>query len=57
MVGRVVDITPIDDARGRTFVDGAWWEVRTDGRPVTGRMRVVEVRGVYLFAEPEEEAE
>jgi membrane-bound serine protease (ClpP class) len=56
MVGRVLDVAPIDESRGRTFVDGAWWEIHTDGRPLAGRMRVVEVRGIYLIAEPEEES-
>lgn len=52
-VGHEVDVEPVDADRGRTFIEGAWWRVRSrNARPLEGRARVVDVDGLTLIVEP-----
>ena len=51
---RVVIVRHSDGTRGRTFVEGAWWNIRSTGPELVegGEVRVVDVDGLVLVVEP-----
>lgn len=52
-VGRIVEVDRVTGNRGMTFVEGAWWSVRSAGpRLQKGDARVVAVDGLTLVVEP-----
>lgn len=52
-VGRVVEVRRVKDNRGQTFVEGAWWNVRSAGPALAeGAARVIDVKGLDLVVEP-----
>jgi membrane-bound ClpP family serine protease len=56
LTGRVVSVSSVDEATatwGRTFVEGAWWTVRSQGSPLVagGEARVVGLSGLDLVVE------
>jgi membrane-bound serine protease (ClpP class) len=57
-LGRTVTVTDVapDGHKGLTFVEGAWWQVRSDSRALDedGAARVVRVDGLTLVVEPAE---
>jgi len=52
--GHVVTVRRAEGIRGQTFVDGAWWNVRSSGRSLAegDEARVVDVDGLDLIVEP-----
>ena len=52
--GRVVTVRRSDGARGQTFVEGAWWNIRSEGGDLVegDNVLVVEVDGLDLIVEP-----
>lgn len=56
-VGHEVEVEPVEPDRGRAFIEGTWWRVRSRDAPVRkGRARVVELDGLTLIVEPLEPA-
>ncbi len=51
---RIVTVRHSDGTRGRTFVEGAWWNVRSSGRRLAEgeEVRVVDVDGLDLVVDP-----
>lgn len=54
LIGQVVAVRDAGDGRGRSFVDGAWWNVRSVGPALRDEMqaRVVDVDGLTLVVDP-----
>lgn len=54
LTGQVVTVHDVEEDRGRAFLDGAWWRVRSAGRPLhtDERARVVAVDGLTLVVDP-----
>lgn len=59
LLGRRAVVRTADGMSGQVFLDGAWWNARTSGRPmdVGGTVRVTEVDGLDLVVEPDVELE
>ncbi|HUF83432.1 MAG TPA: NfeD family protein [Acidimicrobiia bacterium] len=57
LVGRVVQLDRPDDQRTQVFVEGAWWNARTTGKPLRDgqQARVADVDGLTLLIEPIDE--
>ncbi|HZA77114.1 MAG TPA: NfeD family protein, partial [Acidimicrobiales bacterium] len=53
-VGRVATVRRIGSAPAQSFVEGAWWNVRTTGPELDDgvTVRIVEVDGLDLVVEP-----
>lgn len=53
-VDRTVDVERVSGQEGMTFIEGAWWTVRSSsGQPLeAGEARVVAVKGLALLVEP-----
>jgi membrane-bound serine protease (ClpP class) len=54
LTGQVVAVRDAEDGRGRAFLDGAWWNVRSTGQPLRDgtQARVVDLDGLTLVVEP-----
>ena len=53
LIGKTVEIRIGRSGRAATFVDGAWWTVRSAGKALDdGPARIVAVEGVTLIVEP-----
>jgi membrane-bound serine protease (ClpP class) len=52
--GRVVTVSRAQGSRGQSFVEGAWWNVRSSGPALAAgdTVRVVDVDGLDLVVEP-----
>lgn len=59
LLGRRAVVRTAGGMSGQVFLDGAWWNARTSGRPmeVGGTVRVTEVDGLDLVVEPDVEPE
>lgn len=59
LLGRRAVVRTAGGMSGQVFLDGAWWNARTSGRPmeVGGTVRVTEVDGLDLVVEPDVELE
>ncbi|KAA1428962.1 NfeD family protein [Nocardioides antri] len=55
LIGRLVPVRTSDGTTGSTFTAGAWWSLRSTGRPLrTGsEARVVGVDGLVLLVDPD----
>ena len=53
--GRVVTVRRAEGSRGQTFIEGAWWNVRSSGPSLADgdTARVIDVDGLDLVVEPE----
>lgn len=58
LTGQVVTVRDVDDSRGRAFLDGAWWNVRSAGPQLRDGMqaRVVDLDGLTLVVDPADTA-
>lgn len=57
-VGHEVDVELLEPGRGRAFIEGAWWRVRSRGTVLAGgRARIVDLDGLTLIVEPTDSPE
>lgn len=54
LTGQVIAVQDVDDGRGRAFLDGTWWNVRSAGPRLRDGMqaRVVDLDGLTLVVVP-----
>jgi len=57
LVGQLATVRAAQGSSGQVTVEGVWWQARSRGHPlkVGGRTRVVDMQGLDLIVEPEEE--